>query len=38
MMPMPRTGPDTGEHNAELLAAYGVDATAMEALRAEGVV
>jgi crotonobetainyl-CoA:carnitine CoA-transferase CaiB-like acyl-CoA transferase len=38
MMPVPRTGPDTGEHNAELLAAYGVDAAQLASLRAEGVV
>lgn len=38
VMPVPRTGPDTGEHNAELLGAYGVDALALAALRAEGVV
>ena len=38
VMPIPRTGPDTGEHNTELLAAYGVDATQLASLRAEGVV
>ena len=37
-MPVPRTGPATGEHNAELLGAYGVDAVSLEALRAQGVV
>ena len=38
VMPVPRTGPDTGEHNAELLAAYGVDAAQLASLRADGVV
>lgn len=38
LMPVPRTGPDTGEHNAELLGAYGVDATQLASLRADGVV
>jgi crotonobetainyl-CoA:carnitine CoA-transferase CaiB-like acyl-CoA transferase len=37
-MPIPRTGPETGEHNAQLLAAYGIDAAALAILRAEGVV
>lgn len=37
-MPIPRTGPDTGEHNAQLLAAYGIDAAALAILRADGVV
>jgi crotonobetainyl-CoA:carnitine CoA-transferase CaiB-like acyl-CoA transferase len=38
VMPIPRTGPDTGEHNAEILGAYGLDARQLAELRAEGVI
>ncbi len=37
-MPVPRTGPDVGEHNAEVYARFGVDAQALAALHADGVV
>jgi len=37
-MPVPRTGPDVGEHNAEVYHRFGVDAHALAALRADGVV
>ena len=38
VMPVPRTGPDTGEHTAEILGAYGVDATELAALRIAAVI
>ena len=37
-MPVPRSGPAIGEHNAEVYAAFGVGGLELEALRAEGVV
>ena len=37
-MPIPRSGPDVGEHNREIYAAFGVGELELEALRAEGVV
>ncbi|MCZ4315509.1 CoA transferase [Comamonadaceae bacterium G21597-S1] len=37
-MPVPRTGPDVGEHNAEVYARFGVDAQALGALHADGVI
>ncbi|WP_200843424.1 CaiB/BaiF CoA-transferase family protein [Pantoea sp. 18069] len=37
-MPIPRTGPDVGEHNAQVFAEFGVDAAGLAALKAQGVV
>lgn len=37
-MPVPRTGPDTGEHNAEVYGQLGIDAQALEQLRQAGVI
>jgi crotonobetainyl-CoA:carnitine CoA-transferase CaiB-like acyl-CoA transferase len=37
-MPLPRTGPDVGEHNAQVYGAFGIDADALSALKAQGVV
>ncbi len=37
-MPIPRTGPDVGEHNAEVYARFGIDAAALAALHTDGVV
>ncbi|MEO8279170.1 MAG: CoA transferase [Ideonella sp.] len=37
-MPVPRTGPDVGEHNAEVYARFGIDADTLSALQAQGVV
>jgi crotonobetainyl-CoA:carnitine CoA-transferase CaiB-like acyl-CoA transferase len=37
-MPVPRSGPAVGEHNAEVYAAFGVAEPELAALRAEGVV
>jgi crotonobetainyl-CoA:carnitine CoA-transferase CaiB-like acyl-CoA transferase len=37
-MPLPRTGPDVGEHNAEIYAGFGVDAEALAGLQARGIV
>ncbi|MCT9810982.1 CoA transferase [Acidovorax sp. Be4] len=37
-MPIPRTGPDVGEHNAQVFAEFGVAASALAALKAQGVV
>ncbi len=37
-MPIPRTGPDVGEHNAQVFAEFGVDATELAALKAQGVI
>ena len=37
-MPIPRTGPDVGEHNAQVFAEWGVDATELAALKAQGVI
>lgn len=37
-MPVPRTGPATGEHNAEVFGRLGLDAAALAALRRDGVV
>lgn len=37
-MPVPRTGPDVGEHNAEVYARFGLGADALAGLRAQGVV
>jgi crotonobetainyl-CoA:carnitine CoA-transferase CaiB-like acyl-CoA transferase len=36
--PPPRTGPATGEHNAQVWAEIGLDAAALEALRRDGVI
>ncbi|MDW5443194.1 CoA transferase [Polaromonas sp. SM01] len=37
-MPIPRTGPDVGEHNAQVFAEFGVGADELAALKAQGVV
>jgi len=37
-MPIPRTGPDVGEHNAEVYARFGIDADSLAALQADGVI
>lgn len=37
-MPVPRTGPDVGEHNAEVYAGFGLGAEALAGLQARGVV
>jgi crotonobetainyl-CoA:carnitine CoA-transferase CaiB-like acyl-CoA transferase len=37
-LPIPRTGPSVGEHNAEIFGRLGLDATALEALRRDGVI
>jgi crotonobetainyl-CoA:carnitine CoA-transferase CaiB-like acyl-CoA transferase len=37
-LPVPRTGPATGEHNAEVYAEHGIDADRLAALQAAGVV
>ncbi len=37
-LPVPRTGPDTGEHNAEVYGELGLDAAALDALRAARVI
>ena len=37
-LPIPRTGPDTGEHNAEVYGEFGLDAATLDALRAEKVI
>jgi crotonobetainyl-CoA:carnitine CoA-transferase CaiB-like acyl-CoA transferase len=37
-MPIPRTGPDVGEHNAEVYARFGIDPGTLAALQADGVV
>lgn len=37
-MPVPRTGPAVGEHNAEVYATLGLDTEDLAALRAEGVI
>jgi len=37
-MPVPRTGPDVGEHNAELYSQFGLSASELSALKAEGVI
>jgi crotonobetainyl-CoA:carnitine CoA-transferase CaiB-like acyl-CoA transferase len=37
-MPIPRTGPDVGEHNAEVYGRFGIDAAELTALRVAGVV
>ena len=37
-MPVPRTGPALGEHNAEVYAAFGISADELAQLRAQGVV
>ena len=37
-MPIPRTGPSVGEHNAEVYAEFGIDAARLASLRAERVV
>ncbi|MGJ7511610.1 CaiB/BaiF CoA transferase family protein [Variovorax sp. GT1P44] len=37
-MPVPRTGPDVGEHNAEVYAEFGLSAGELSALEAEGVI
>ena len=37
-MPIPRTGPGVGEHNAEVYAEFGLDADALASLRAAGVI
>lgn len=37
-MPVPRTGPAVGEHNAEVYGEFGIASAALAALRADGVV
>ena len=37
-MPIPRTGPSVGEHNAEVYAEFGISASELERLRTQGVV
>ena len=37
-MPIPRTGPDVGEHNAEVYSQFGLSASELSALKAEGVI
>ena len=37
-MPVPRSGPAVGEHNAEVYARFGIDADELAALRADGVI
>ena len=37
-MPVPRTGPDVGEHNAQVFAEFGVGAAQLAELKAQGVV
>lgn len=37
-MPIPRTGPDVGEHNAQVFAEFGVGADELATLKAQGVV
>ena len=36
--PLPRSGPDVGEHNDEVYASFGIDAAGLAQLRSEGVV
>jgi len=37
-LPIPRTGPGVGEHNAQVYADFGVDATELARLKQAGVV
>jgi crotonobetainyl-CoA:carnitine CoA-transferase CaiB-like acyl-CoA transferase len=37
-MPIPRTGPSVGEHNAEVYAEFGISASDLDLLRAQGVI
>lgn len=37
-MPLPRTGPDLGEHNNQVYAEFGVDADELASLKAQGVI
>lgn len=37
-MPVPRTGPSVGEHNAQVYAEFGIDASELAALRAQQVI
>jgi crotonobetainyl-CoA:carnitine CoA-transferase CaiB-like acyl-CoA transferase len=37
-MPIPRTGPATGEHNGQFYGEMGIDEQALERLRALGVI
>lgn len=37
-MPVPRTGPDVGEHNAEVYAEFGISVDELATLKAQGVV
>ncbi len=37
-LPIPRTGPDTGEHNAEVYGEFGLDTATLDALRAQKVI
>lgn len=37
-MPLPRTGPDVGEHNAEVYARFGIDADQLASLKVDGVI
>jgi crotonobetainyl-CoA:carnitine CoA-transferase CaiB-like acyl-CoA transferase len=37
-LPIPRTGPDTGEHNAEVYGEFGLDAAELDALRVAKVI
>lgn len=37
-MPLPRTGPAVGEHNAEVYASFGIDAEELQRLRATAVI
>jgi crotonobetainyl-CoA:carnitine CoA-transferase CaiB-like acyl-CoA transferase len=37
-LPIPRTGPGVGEHNAQVYADFGVDANELARLRQAGVV
>lgn len=37
-MPVPRTGPDVGEHNAEVYSQFGLSASEIDTLKAEGVI
>lgn len=38
IMPIPRTGPDVGEHNAQVFGEFGVDAEKLAQLKAQGII